>query len=525
MSHVFSRSLIILVIVAFAGITAVQGLWIHSAFYHTELHIREVLNKALREAVEDLNAAEEIAFIAQVSSGADSLQQTNVHKKFMVVSNTQRSADSTFFRQQMDSLHKKLNIHLDSMGGKGQKERVIRLEYTNDGPQEKVETHLEWQEDSLMSYVLSLEHNGRLHEVVKRIQKENIHSERGWKNRLDSATLYEKIKKHLEMNGIGGPFEFAVLDEKMQPFDGFVSSGFKAGEEGASTKTPLFPGDLRTKNLFAAVQVPSLLGHVMAQLWWLVLASAGFTGLMVVLFVITIRKLLSQNKLSQLKTDFINNMSHELKTPLATISLAADAIRHPAVMENKSKVQEFVSAIKKEHQRMSAHIERILQMAQSEEGKFTLEKTSCDLGELIGELIDDFALITREAGAVIHFQKPPAPVVATADAFHIKAALANLLDNAIKYNSGQPEVHVTLHATGRQAAIKVCDNGVGIGREQQKQVFSRFYRVQSGNIQQVKGFGLGLSYVLTVVQAHGGKVELESELGRGSCFTILLPLP
>jgi two-component system phosphate regulon sensor histidine kinase PhoR len=243
----------------------------------------------------------------------------------------------------------------------------------------------------------------------------------------------------------------------------------------------------------------------------------------VIVFAATIRNLLSQSKLSQLKSDFINNMGHELKTPLATISLAADAINHPSTIDQPDKVRSFTGMIQQERERMYAHIERVLQMAQSESGQFTISKRPVEVADLVHGAVACVQAQIDQSNAEVHLSLPDHPVSIKADREHLEAALVNLIDNALKYNDQTPIVHLTVKALPTETHVAVHDNGIGISKENQRHVFSRFFRAQSGNLHGVKGFGLGLSYVQAVAMAHGGKVTLESELDMGSTFTIKLP--
>lgn len=515
--------LVVLAVVALLGSTAVQCAWIYHAYRYSQAHLRVLLNEALTQAVDELNTAEELAFIARVGSDTGSTGDA-VHREFRFVHTEEIVLEDSAVvngSETLDSLKVKLSRRMANKPGKHP--LVVKMEYTGDKEGQDSEFNVEWREDSLVEHVLSMEQSGRLKEVVELIKKENLLNRRGWKNRLDSATLHQKIAKQLALYGIEGGFEFAVLNKKSEPFDGFVTRNFDPRYTGASARVLLFPDDLRTKDLFAAVQVHSVLGHVMFTLWPVILASLCFTALMVVLFLVTIKKLFSQSRLSQLKTDFINNMSHELKTPLATISLAADAIRHPAGAGDSKGVAAFADAIKKEQQRMNAHIERVLQMAQSEEGKFIVNKEPLDLGAFTRELMEDLRLVAANHHADLELDAEEG-VWVQADAFHLRAALSNLVDNGMKYTTAsRPVIRITGRKAEGGALIEVCDNGIGIAPGQQKLIFSRFYRVQSGDVHRVKGFGLGLSYVHTVVSAHGGEISVQSAPGQGSCFSIKLP--
>lgn len=507
------------------GSVVVQGAWIYQGYQQSEMHLHEQLNAALVEAVEDLNAAEEIAFIAKVSSDEQGETQQALRHEVHMIQTTDLSIteDSLDVDMVMGSLGASIAGLSDSLSDSAKRSMVIRMEYSSEHGGRGTETRIEWVGDSMVNEVLELEQEGRLGDIVKRIERENLWTERSWKNRIDSAGLAESIDLRLKQRGIHEPFEFAVVSDEMKVFEGFHSRGFTPTMTERGSRTALFPDDLRVKPLYAVAYVPSVFAHVMAGLWLMILASLLFTGMMVAMFIVILRKLLSQSKLNRMKSDFINNMSHELKTPLATISLATDALQHPSSKGNDALIKTFSDTIKKEHHRMHAHIERVLQMAQSEVGQFHVKKKTTDLCAEIAELVADFELVLSERNATIHVDAPSEPVLIDVDAFHLKSALSNLIDNGIKYNAKAPEIRVTLQQEEAFVLIRVCDNGIGIEPEQQELIFSRFYRVPTGNVHAVKGFGLGLSYVSTVIKAHGGHITLESKPGEGACFTLTLP--
>lgn len=507
------------------GSIVVQGAWIYNGYKQSEAHLREQMNAALVEAVEDLNNVGEMAFIARVSANEEQGVEHAIRHEVHMIQTTDISIteDSIGFEVVMDSLKHSLVRLTDSKDDSAKRPVMVRMQYTSEDGEKDVETRIEWTGDSLVEEVLALEQEGRLKKIVERIELENLLGQSDWKNRLDSAGLAMGIATRLKQRGIEEAFEFAVVNEKMQPYDGFSSSGFDTAQIASGSKTSLFPRDLRVKPLFASVYLPSFFAHVMAEMWGLIIGSLVFTTLMIILFIVTLKQLLSQSKLNRMKTDFINNMSHELKTPLATISLATDALEHPTTSENPQLVKTFTSTIKQEHHRMHEHIERVLQMAQSEVGHFQLAPEPVNVAELIRSLIEDFKLVLEERNARVEFNPETESVIIPADPFHLRSALSNLIDNGLKYNRNEPIIRIGLELRNDLLFIEVCDNGIGIEPSQQELIFSRFYRVPTGNVHAVKGFGLGLSYVSMVVKAHNGAVALKSTPGEGTCFTVSLP--
>lgn len=517
------RYLIVLSTIALVGILGVQFAWIYQGYKRTEAFYNEQLSKALAATIDDINLQEEIAFIAAFSNEDDSLKEREVN---VIRSRSFHITDSgSMSEHELDSMMKQLELNTRKIveQKRAGQQQFIQMEVISRDGERQEEIKMEWQSDDALEEVMELEREGRLADLIQRIEMENRLGNLNWPERIDSAQIHKKLIQQLDDHGIGEDFEFAVVNPKGDPFDHFASNGFTWLHGRPSAKARLFPADLKAKNVFLEVYLPNGFAAILTELWLMALLSLGFTALMLVMFFITIRKLMSQSRLSQMKSDFINNMSHELKTPLATISLAADAIRHPASLQSPELITGFSDTIKKEHNRMHKHIERVLQMAEQEKGEFELQKEECDVNQVIIDLSKSLELMLKEHNASLKLDLPDRSISALIDPLHFRSVLINLIDNGLKYNKENPEVKVTLSDQNQHIEVKVIDNGIGISPEHQKMVFSRFYRVEGGNLHGVKGFGLGLSYVRMVVEAHGGTISLASELGKGSTFTIQIP--
>ncbi|MBK6499439.1 MAG: HAMP domain-containing histidine kinase [Saprospiraceae bacterium] len=224
-----------------------------------------------------------------------------------------------------------------------------------------------------------------------------------------------------------------------------------------------------------------------------------------------------------MKTDFINNMTHEFKTPIATISLASDSILSPSILENKDKVTRFINIIKQENKRMLSQVEKVLQMAQIEKENVELKFNAVNLHETIEDAVINAELKIQAKGGTIQTVLLSQNPIIEADQIHISSIINNLLDNAEKYTPERPEIVITTRDVKGGIEFDVSDNGIGMTKDALKLIFEKFYRVHTGNVHDVKGFGLGLSYVKAMVDAHHGKIFVKSEPGKGSIFTIYLP--
>jgi two-component system phosphate regulon sensor histidine kinase PhoR len=251
--------------------------------------------------------------------------------------------------------------------------------------------------------------------------------------------------------------------------------------------------------------------------------SILFTGIILFCFWYTIQVIYRQKQLSEIKTDFINNMTHEFKTPIATISLAADSINNPMVVNNPEKIKRFVDIIRQENRRMNSQVERVLQMALIDKKDFDLSVSNLNMHEIIQQAVNNFSLQVEKRDGTLTVELLAENPMIEGDATHIASIIHNLLDNANKYSPELPKINVSTKNVPLGLEITVQDHGLGISKEARKHIFDKFYRVHTGNIHDVKGFGLGLSYVKAIMTAHKGQLEVKSEPGKGSAFILVFP--
>jgi two-component system, OmpR family, phosphate regulon sensor histidine kinase PhoR len=272
------------------------------------------------------------------------------------------------------------------------------------------------------------------------------------------------------------------------------------------------------------VIIPNYHKLVLKQSYWDLVGSIIFTLFIMFAFFLTLYTMINQRKLSEIKGDFINNMTHEFKTPLATISLAVDALNNEKVINDKERAQYFRSIIKDENKRMNRHVETILQAAALEKQEFTLNKKLLAGNQVITSSLANFDLVLKEKNGKAKLILNAKNDCIEADEQHFTNLLNNLIDNAIKYSKEEPEITITTLNTSRNFIVRIEDKGIGMSRESVKRVFEKFYRAHTGNLHNVKGFGLGMSYVKTIIDAHKGRIRVESTVGKGSVFTVEMPL-
>jgi len=272
------------------------------------------------------------------------------------------------------------------------------------------------------------------------------------------------------------------------------------------------------------ILVPKVRLYLLNTLRWVIMGAVLFIFIVFAAFFITVKSLFTQKKLNEIKRDFINNMTHELKTPLATISLAVDALKSGKVKSNTESVDYFSTIIKEENLRMNKHVEVILQAAQLEKKEYHLNKQPVDIHDLLFGLLDNFKLQLDAKPSTIHtiFEADPSEI--EGDSEYLKHVFSNLIDNAIKYAKEEIDITITTLTLPAEIRIIIEDKGIGMSADTKKHIFEKFHRAHTGNIHNVKGFGLGMSYVKWVIDIHKGKIKVESEEGVGTKMIVTLPI-
>ncbi|MEO5943871.1 MAG: HAMP domain-containing sensor histidine kinase [Ferruginibacter sp.] len=341
------------------------------------------------------------------------------------------------------------------------------------------------------------------------------------------------IKGAFDRNGLAEiPFEFAITEDTWLGDQLASDNFFKYYLDSAhNLRNVIFLQPASGSNLenlskdeFLVIVVPHQGSIIFKEIGWFILGAIFFTIIITTAFYLTIRTLLRQKKLSEIKSDFINNMTHEFKTPLATISLAVDALKNEKVVADKDKSNYFTGIIKEENKRMNKQVETILQAALLDKQEVQLNLKKLSAHELITSALNNMTLPIEEKGGKLISHLDATKDMIMADEVHFTNFVNNLLDNAVKYSKDNPEIKLTTLNVGNSLKIKIEDNGIGMNKETLNRIFEKFYRAHTGNVHNVKGFGLGLSYVKTMVEAHRGNIKAESTLGKGSSFTITVPL-
>lgn len=339
---------------------------------------------------------------------------------------------------------------------------------------------------------------------------------------INSSVLDSLIQEEMGCFKIVEDYEYAVVNLTTNRFIMGVYADFKdkltQSKHQISLKSLYKPGDY-----ILSIYFPYQKSYILNQMIFWLLLSGFFILVVILTFTFTIYSFIRQKRLSEMKTDFVNNMTHEFKTPISTISLSSEMLLNPNVIRSSERTKKYAKVIYDENTRLQNQVERILQIAILDKGEMKIKKKEIDLHKLILNVVDSFNIIIEKRGGSVTTQLEAGHFTLQADKMHMTNIISNLLDNANKYTPEKPALTVTTKNIKNGILLSVKDNGIGINRENQKQIFKKLYRVPTGNIHDVKGFGLGLYYVKTIVEAHGGYIDLQSEPGKGSRFQIYLP--
>jgi two-component system, OmpR family, phosphate regulon sensor histidine kinase PhoR len=337
---------------------------------------------------------------------------------------------------------------------------------------------------------------------------------------VDASLLEFLLKSEFEKRNIRFDFEYGVYDcssEKMKYGDYISLQSSK--EKVTNKKLPAW----HNYAYYFGVQFPNREAHLVNQMGIWSFSSVVLL-IVIIFFAYTLFVILKQKRLSEIQKDFINNMTHEFKTPISTIALSTEVLKDPSIVHQPERLLNYTTIIEKENSRLKQHVERVLQMARLDKEDIGLKKELVDVHQLIVEAIKNNAHALQEKGGNVDCELKAEVSELEADRLHLTNVFNNLIDNAIKYCKDIPQILIRSYKQNGNLIIKVEDNGIGIAVENQRRVFQKFYRVPTGNVHDVKGFGLGLSYVKTIVESHKGTITVASELGKGSVFTICLPL-
>ena len=337
---------------------------------------------------------------------------------------------------------------------------------------------------------------------------------------IDVSLLEFLLITEFEKRNIAADFEYGIYDcsDQCMVYGNYISPT----STKQLVKSQTLP-EWKEEGYYFGVQFPQLQANLISQMGiW------GFSSVVLLIviffFIYTLFVILKQRRLSEVQQDFINNMTHEFKTPISTIAISSEVLKSPDIAKSPDRLVKYATIIENESNRLKQQVERVLQMARLDEKKIELEKESINIHDLIEESISNCTLSLEEKGGIITSEFKALSHRVAVDKLHMTNVFTNLMDNAIKYNLNRPEIAIRSENISDKIVIHIKDNGIGISPEHHKKIFHRFFRVPTGDIHDVKGFGLGLSYVKLIIESHKGSINLKSEKGQGCIFSITLPV-
>ena len=366
-----------------------------------------------------------------------------------------------------------------------------------------------------------LKKSGLVSDIFKELFKINV--QQNIEERVKPEIIDSLLKEKFHEVGIKTSFEFGIYDLINNKL--FIDHESKYANDlmKSQFRVRLFPHDIFVHPDYLLVYFPSQSSYIFSNLIFIFIISSLFLLVVIFSFYYTINTILKQKKVSEIKNDFINNMTHELKTPISTISLACEAMGDPDINRAGRIMDNYIKMIAEENKRLGLLVENVLQTAILDKGDFKLKTEQIDIRLVLEKVMKSLSMHLERKKGKLELQLNTERVMVEADPVHITNVMYNLIDNAIKYSKSEPHIIIAVSETEKGLGIEVADNGIGISKDQQKRIFEKLYRVPTGNVHNVKGFGLGLSYVKAIVDKHFGQIRLESELGKGSRFLITIP--
>jgi two-component system, OmpR family, phosphate regulon sensor histidine kinase PhoR len=523
MNKLFFRLLVVLMSLSLIGIILVQVYWFDTSFKNNEEQFKYHTKQVLGNVAEKLDKIEANNFNEIYNRLKDSTGKTPQKSDFLELRFYQRDVRTN------ETIVYSNSITSEDYGitSAYYNKNIEPFKIKNYTEKKKTEVYNGSLDNSLKPNVapdLKIEKSGKS-DMLDNIQYESFYKDiaalKPIQERVSNESLKKLLASELKTYGVNTPFEYSIysngLATKIQ------SDAFRFDKD-ANYSIPIYVDSEGTNKYQLLISFPQKKKFLISELIGIAILSTIFTLIIVVAYSSALSQLIKQRQISEIKTDFINNMTHEFKTPIATINLALDAIKNPKVFEDKEKVNRYLQMIKDENKRMHAQVENVLRISKLEKKELDIEKENNDIHDILEVAIEHVNLIVedREGSISKHFEATRTSVLL--NDVHFTNVIVNILDNAIKYSANIPIIDIYTENVKDFIIIKVKDNGIGMSKTAQKRIFEKFYREHTGDVHNVKGHGLGLSYVKRIVEDHNGEVYVESEKGKGSTFIIKLPL-
>ncbi|GAB4446486.1 MAG: HAMP domain-containing sensor histidine kinase [Bacteroidales bacterium] len=511
--------IIVVMSIALVGLIMLQTFWLHQEFELKEEQFNQQITEVFNAINKELDAKETVV---EVTNEVFSLRyKVNDLPSYSLLNNVlQYSGDSSralAVRKNFLAVNDSLSIHTNT-----------RVEILKGDSVLFSKTVSKCKPDNYCKSVTNIDLNKEIANkltdktmFVEKIINKMLNFNDDIRKRVDYFTLYNIVQKQLRNHQIYLTFEIALKSDsgniiyKTPHFDKNYADVFK---------TQLFPNDVFSPAYYLVLYFPEKDNFIASSLGFMGVLTIILILIIVFSYSLTLYTILHQKKLSEMKNDFVNNMTHELKTPISTISLASQMLNDRSICKNGDQILNVSNIIAQETKRLAFQVEKVLQMAIFERGEYRFNKQLVHVNALVENITSTFNLHVKKRNGQLFLMLDAMDDQVLADELHLSNAIVNLLENALKYSKDDPIIELSTYNKDNTIIISVKDNGIGISKQDQKHVFEKFYRVHTGNIHNVKGFGLGLSYVKIIAEAHQGSVKVQSELNKGSEFQIILPI-
>ncbi|MEK8180041.1 HAMP domain-containing sensor histidine kinase [Flavobacterium buctense] len=525
MNKLFFRLLVILMSLSLIGIILVQVYWFNKSFENNEEQFKFHVKQVLGNVADKLQKKEKYTYFEKYNNVIDSTgkvpdksdflefgyyQRDSRTNQTIVYSNSIISEDygipSSFFDKKMDSIRE-----IKSFTSKRTTEIYsddIDKSSIKQSPTPDIKIQKEGRTESLDNAQFEMFYKDIA--ALKPIQE-----------RVSNEMMQKLLADELNQYGVKTPFEYNIYSNGLATK--IKSERFKY-EKTSTYSIPIFIDNDGNNKYQLLITFPQKKKFLFSELIGISILSIIFTLIIIVAYSSALNQLIKQRQISEIKTDFINNMTHEFKTPIATINLALDAIKNPKVIDDKEKIYRYLQMIRDENKRMHAQVENVLRISKLEKRELEINKESNDIHSILEDAIDHVNLIIddRDGSITTHFDATRTSVLL--NDVHFTNVFVNILDNAIKYSPENPVIDIYTENVKEFVIVKIKDQGAGMSKVAQKRIFEKFYREHTGDLHNVKGHGLGLAYVKRILDDHNCQIFVESEKGKGSTFIIKVPL-
>lgn len=525
MNKFIFRLLILLMSVSLLGIILVQVYWFNTSLERSEEQFKFHVKQVLGNVVEKIEKHEKYTFLNRYNFLKDSTGKVPQKKDFLIYKYYQHNNKTnqtiiysnsinvedyniqrSFFDKNDDSAlvnnfttKRKTAVY----NGNVLADRSIQTKITPD---------------------ITIEREGTIN-IMQDAQFEasfkDIAAQYPIQERINGSTLLQLLDAELKEYGINTPFEFNIYSNGLATK---IKSEHFNYDKYSTYSIPVFIDNDGNNRYNLLLNFPQKKKFLFSEILAITLLSIVFTLVIIIAYANALQQWIKQRQISEIKTDFINNMTHEFKTPIATINLALDAIRNPKVIDDKDKVFRYLQMIRDENKRMHAQVENVLRMSKLEKKEFDIEKEPYDVHAIIDDAIEHVNLIIEDRNGKISPRLEATRSTVLLNDVHFTNVIVNILDNAIKYSPAEPVIEISTENVKDFILIKIKDSGIGMSKTAQKKIFEKFYREHTGDVHNVKGHGLGLAYVKRIVDDHNSQIFVESEKGKGSTFIIKVPL-